>query len=92
MTDLFGNGKHGGRPGRTPPPAPNSAQPDEQTPPEPRAVFGTPSWDRCRCGKSATLHFPKAGGIRLCLRCAEAQGRWTPSPPTWSRAPAAQKD
>lgn len=43
--------------------------------PERGPAFGTPAWDRCRCGAWATFHFPLVGGLRRCLRCARAEGR-----------------
>jgi hypothetical protein len=91
MKDLFSNNRHGGRPGRikvplTTPPA-STPTPQEKAP-----TFGTPAWDRCRCGRRAFLHFPNAGGIRRCIACAQAEGRFTPSTPIWSRAEIAGKD
>lgn len=64
MSDLFGTAT---------PVAPTPiAEPNR---PERGPAFGTPAWDRCRCGAWATFHFPLVGGLRLCLRCARAEGR-----------------
>ena len=52
--------------------------------PETGPRFGTPEWDRCKCGGWATLHFPNAGGVRRCLRHAIAEGRFELTPfPRW---------
>ena len=61
--------------------------PEEIAPP-----FGSHGWTRCRCGRLASLHFPKAGGIRRCTACAQAEGRWTPCEPIWNRIAAKEKD
>jgi hypothetical protein len=75
MTDLFG--------ARPLAPAARKPKPKVETPPpsKPQAApergpaFGTPAWDRCPCGGWAPFHFPSAGGLRSCLRCAVAEGR-----------------
>lgn len=68
--DLFGDPAPAAKPAARPLEAPR---------------FGTPEWDRCPCGRWATLHFPNLGGLRRCMRCAIAQGRWTP--PTQGERP-----
>jgi len=50
---------------------PPRVDPDLEIPP----AFGTPAWDRCRCGGWASLYFPLVGGLRRCQRCARAEGR-----------------
>ncbi len=75
MADLFGDIE----------PAPRARKPKPSERPAraaaPRAPkFGTPEWDRCDCGAYAFFYFPLAGGLRRCMPCATAEGRWSKSP------------
>ncbi len=91
MADLFGlpdslptarKPKPAARPAAASPIA--CAPADGPAEPEIGPRFGTPEWDRCKCGRWASLHFPFLGGIRRCNACAKAEGFWTPSQfPVW---------
>jgi len=71
MSDLFGDlAPVAPKPRIKPEHAPRT-EAEREIPP----AFGTPAWDRCRCGGRATLHFPLAGGLRRCMHCARAEGR-----------------
>ncbi len=85
MTDLFSDNRHCGGPGRATKPSTPLTLAAETMQQEIGPAFGSRDWTHCRCGRPASLYFPKAAGIRRCTACAQAEDRWNPSEPIWGR-------